>query len=113
MTPAKPRRARAAAALAAVGFSYIGYLFVLACIVLTEGIPDDADYSVGRVSANAKLFAFSSFWGLLPLAAVLVLILVLARTSRAPAESRLGYIFLIVGFPFAAVAYFIWYRLGW
>ena len=60
-----------------------------------------------------KTLAYSSTWALLPLVVVLVLILVLARTSRAPHESRMACVFLVAGFPLAIVAYFVWYRMGW
>ena len=99
--------------LAALGLAYISYLFVLACIVLREGVPDETAYFLNRVSPEASGFALSSSWGLLPLAGLFVVILVLARTSRSRAESQLPYMFLIVGFPLATVAYFVWYRMGW
>ncbi len=113
MKPVAVGRARAAIAIAAVGFVYIGYLFVLACNVLVQGIPNEGDYYAGRLSLEVRLLSFASIWGFVPLAVFFVLIVVLARTSHDPERSRLAYIFLVVGFPCAAVAYFVWYRLGW
>ena len=110
---ARPARARTATVLAVAGLAYIGYLFVLACIVLNHGIPDDVDYYLGHVPLESDVLGVSILWGTIPLVLIFVAIIVFARTSRAPAQNRLAYTLLVVGFPLAVVAYFVWYQSGW
>jgi hypothetical protein len=108
-----PAGARTATVLAGSGLFYIGYLFVLACLVLNRGIPKEEDYVLKRVPPEADILGVSSVCGFVPLLLVFIAITVLARSSHAPVESRLPYSLLVIGFPLAAVAYFTWYECGW
>jgi hypothetical protein len=109
--------------LASTGFAYIVYLFALACVMLSAGIPRFEEWLLIRETGSrpeAEVFAYSCLWGLVPLAFLAALVLIVLRQAGMPEDAsrsrglrRTAVALLVLGLPLAVVAYGTWYQVGW
>ena len=109
--------------LTSAGFAYLVYLFVLACLMLSQGIPGFQEWVVIQETGSrpeAEVFAFSCLWGILPLVSLAVAALIALRRARRFEDAylyrwhrRAAVALLVAGVPFALIAYGTWYQVGW
>lgn len=112
----------AALVLASVGFAYIAYLFVLACIALSQPLPLWPEWAIILETGSRPellLFSKSMLVGLFLLAGLLVAIVPLlvgasrqgdAQPSRWLPRATVG--LLVLGFPLLLVAFGTSYQIG-
>lgn len=113
----------AALGLAGLGFCYLDYLFVLAHLTMSAGIPDMREWElIHETGARPEtlVFASSCLWGLLPLALLLPVVVAAAWGGRVDDDARryrwhrrAAVALLLIGLPLAIVAYGTWYQIGW